>query len=200
MARSMGVSVEPGATTLHRIPCSASSSPRLLVNALAAALDAAYAVIPLRATRAALEAIVTIDPARRGIMYRATSRLRTKGARTLTSKVRAQSASENSTAAPVLSTPAPFTNEVIGPIRDSMSDTPTATAVSSVMSSTCPMMSSPSSAAYSTSCLMATSSTSTATTRSSRRANVVTTRDPTPPPAPVTTATMPTPLRWPAPY
>ncbi len=40
-ALSIGVSVEPGATTLQRTPCRATSRPRTLVNMVEAALDAA---------------------------------------------------------------------------------------------------------------------------------------------------------------
>src|SRR4051812_49913629 len=63
---SIAVSVEPGATTLQRIPYSASSRPRHLVNIVAAALDAEYEAMPIRGEPAAFEATVTIAPLRRG--------------------------------------------------------------------------------------------------------------------------------------
>src|SRR5256885_14155150 len=92
-ARSMAVSVEPGDTTLHRIPYRASSSPSVLVYDAAAAFDAPYAAIRTRGTRPALDATVTIAPDRRRFIPAATAREQWNTPSRLTAKAARQSTS-----------------------------------------------------------------------------------------------------------
>ncbi|CAM5640395.1 hypothetical protein SAURM35S_09796 [Streptomyces aurantiogriseus] len=115
MPCSIGVSVEPGATTLQRMLCRATSSPRHLVKAVVAALDAAYAAIRSRAVPAAFEATVTTAPRRRGIMRFTTAREVKKTPLVLTPKVVDQSWSVRAWASARRSTPAAFTRWSIGP-------------------------------------------------------------------------------------
>src|SRR5205807_360736 len=120
---SIGVSVEPGATTLQRIPYRATSSPRHLVNATAAALDAAYADIAHRAVPAALDATVTTLPRERGTIRLTTARDISKTPVALTARHAAQSSSVSDRASPRRSTPALFTRWSTGPSRRSTAAT-----------------------------------------------------------------------------
>lgn len=104
------MSVEPGATTLQRMPNFETSRPRHLVNMVAAALEAAYADMSTRAVPAALDATVTIAPRRPAATIRlTTAREMKKTPVVFTAKVADQSWSVRSLAAPSRSTPAPLT-------------------------------------------------------------------------------------------
>src|SRR5690606_15942800 len=74
LTRNMSVWVDPGETTLQRIPYFATSSAAHLASIVAADLEAEYAAIEARGVRAALDDTVTIAPPRRGII-RATTAL-----------------------------------------------------------------------------------------------------------------------------
>ncbi|CAM5520799.1 hypothetical protein SGLAM104S_04878 [Streptomyces glaucescens] len=76
---------------------------------VAAALDAAYADISVRAVPAALEAMVTIAPRRRGTIRLTTAREVKNTPLVFTANVIAHSSSVSFRASPIRSTPAPLT-------------------------------------------------------------------------------------------
>ena len=134
MEVSMGVAVDPGATKLHRTPCTATSNPRLFVNMEAAALEAAYAAISARGVPAALEATVTTAPSCRPTIREITARDMLNTPVTLTEKTSSQSSSEKSQTDPNRNTPAPFTRYRMGPNSSSIKSTTDETEALSVTS------------------------------------------------------------------
>ncbi len=125
------MSVEPGATTLQRMPNPASSRPRQRTKCATAAFDAAYAAMSIRGTPAALDPTVTITPERRATMRPATARQQCTTPCRFTAKTSCQSAAVDAVNGPVRRIPATVTRMRTGPSSSSIRVTAASTAAAS---------------------------------------------------------------------
>src|ERR1700735_4158224 len=115
-ACSAGVLTGPGEIALTRTPCGLTSRARDLVKAITPPLAAAYAAAGrMDPYSPAVEAKVTIDPARRVSMPGSTARQATIAVSRLDEIIAVQSAGEGPAESPLRNVPATLTSPSTGP-------------------------------------------------------------------------------------